>query len=309
MKKLLFLIPFCLLSALPSMAQYVVEDDGASSVVMNFLALPRDPSSMAVGGQYAFGGSPAYAVFANPAAVPCCKEMVSAAFSYGMWQPSMAAASTAYSGGFSINNAGKFGISVGFATDPLKSKTVPSDNDGTRTDGPQPSTLMVGGGFSFRPVDWLSLGVSLKYANQSLVGDDMSVIAGDAFIMFRNSGFSAVAGIRNLGDEVESGYSIPRALVFGASYSLCAGIHSLSASVECDRFSYGAVRVCAGGTYSIADIFSVSAGYNYGGDSPFGDFVSTGIGLNLDHICLSGAYLVADGPLDGTFCLGLELKF
>lgn len=309
MKRTLFILAAMLASASVARAQYVVPDEGVSTVVMNFLAAPRDPAALGMGATGALGRSAAFATFSNPAYIPFSDDAVSIGASCGLWQPGMAASTADCSFGFSYNNAGKMGIGFCFATDPQRVKTVPSNEIGTRTIGPQPSTMMVGGSFAYRPLECLSIGANARYANQSLVGYDLNAFVADAYLLFTMKGMLATVGVSNVGSFFDGNYNIPSSAVAAIGYEHDFGKHGIMACAQYEHYFYGADRISIGGHYRYGGIVTVRAGYNAGGGSPLDDFASLGLGLHFGHIGLDGAYLISDGALGGTVCFGLNLNF
>lgn len=309
MKKALVILSLIIASASVARAQFTVPDEGVSTVVMNFLAAPRDPGALGMGATGALGRSAAFATFSNPAYIPFSTEAVSIGASCGLWQPGMAASTADCSFGFSYNNAGKTGIGFCFATDPQRVKTVPSNEIGTRTTGPQPSTMMVGGSFAYRPLKCLSIGANARYANQSLVGYDLNAFVADAYILFSMKGMLATAGVSNVGSFFDGDYRIPSSAVAAIGYEHDFGMHGIMACTQYENYFYGADRISVGARYSYGGIVDLRAGYNAGGGSPLDDFTSLGLGLHFGHIGLDAAYLVSDGALGGTVCFGLNLKF
>ena len=304
-------LTFIISVALPQMllAQYTVPEQGLTQVVMNFLATPRDPVALAQGGSDYLGSSSPFSVLSAVAALPFDSRSASAAVSYGVWQPSMAASSTAISAAMSYNAANTFGLGFFFATDPQRVNTVPSDDLGIRNDGPQPSTIMVGGGFAYRPFSWLSLGASARYAEQSLVGSGVGNMAFDLSAVFMAGDFLIAAGGHNLGSRLDGRYMMPGTVWAATDWQHDFGHHQLGATAQADYYIYGASRLSGGLRYTFDRLLSIRGGYNHGGASPLGDFVSFGGGINLRYASVDAVYLSSDGPLDGTFCISLTIKY
>ena len=71
-----------------------------------------------------------------------------------------------------------------------------------------------------------------------------------------------------------------------------------------------AVVVDAGADFRMFDMFSLRAGYHYSTDVKAApSYMSAGLGFDISMISLSAAYLIASGPVSGTLCATIGVRF
>ena len=288
-------------------AQYSISTEGAASVGATALRVFRDPAALGSGGMSALTPS-ALAAFSNPGTVPFAGGMMDAAVAYECWQPGLGL-SDDINAGITYNIADKAGIAFGFAVDNQRQSLPGADENGVHFDAGVPASLLLGLGASWRFVDCLALGVNAKYMMQHYATLDINSLSFDALLTFRKGSLSAAAGVREIGPELDGGSSLPSSVNASAMYDAVFGAHAISPSVEADWYFFGALRAAAGLQYSWKNTALLRLGYNYGGDSLFGDFVSLGGGWRWRGLHIDAAYLLADGPLANTFSIGLGYKF
>ena len=301
------LLSVLLLHCIGALAQYSISTDGAASVSSAGLRVPRDPAALGMGGISTLAPS-AYAAFSNPGTVPFGGGMMDAAVSYECWQPGLGV-SDDINAGITYNIADKAGIAFGFAVDNQRLSMMAADEDGVHTDAGVPATLLLGLGASWRFLDGLAVGANAKYMTQHYATLDINTLAFDALLTFRKWGVSAAAGVRDIGPELTEGAALPTSVSAAMSYDAVFGDHAFTTAVEVDWFLYGALCTAAGLQYCWNDAVAVRCGYNYGGESPLGDFVSVGAGWRWRGLHLDGAWLFADGPLANTFSISIGYKF
>lgn len=287
-------------------AQYTVPS--SDEPVMLFSGMPRDARAMGMGACSTLASSGAAAAFSNPAAAAFMDEMVSVSLSYGLMQSKLPTAGNDLSVGFAFNHDDKLGFDFGFSMDSYRKKAVASGPDGSYLSAPQPSALMVGGGVSYRPHPMVAFGVNARYLNQGLLGNTLSAFSSDIFVMSEFAGFRLAGGIRNLGSR-PGGYHLPTSADIAFGYVFEKGDHALEADAELNAYIFDSQSsVSAGVAYCWNHMLSARFGGSYGGESPFGNFLSAGFGFAYGPVALDLAYLFG-GLMDGSLAIALKLKF
>jgi len=178
-----------------------------------------------------------------------------------------------------------------------------------------PKDIHVNAGLAWRFLPFLSLGANIGYATSSLAeGHSYGALAADVFAMAKFGGFRVTAGVANVGTTVQSAsgaeFCIPGSIAVGAGYGKVFGEkHGIDVLVDADYYFSGWMAVAAGAAYTFNDLFSVRAGYRYGGESPVPSYASVGAGVKILGIKFDVAYLIASGPVKNTLALSLGYAF
>ena len=231
-----------------------------------------------------------------------------------MWQPS----SVVGTGNLGIGLAycllnGKLGIAASFASD-RGSEYETFNSTGISTGTFRTEDMMGSLGVSYRFIDILSFGVSVKYLSSKLAVDTgLSGASVDALFEGRFEAFKGAAGIASLGGRVKSGqgsYSLPSSIVLAAGYgSVFAEKHGMDASVQMNYYLAGGLNLALGAAYTFNDLVSARVGYDLSSNGLFPSFASVGLGLHFKGITLDASYLFGSETLGGTMNFGLGYHF
>lgn len=277
------------------------------------LMLHQDPSSVAMGMTGVASDPGAYALQNNVAAVSLAQNAFDGQIGMGVWQPDYADLKTVGAG--AMYRLGK----LGFALD-MKMLQMPSYS-GVSGSGSEirdseftPSEMNLAAGFSYAFMDFLSAGVTLRYADSKLAPEaSAGVLGADVAVYFKKNGVSAGLSINNIGTKVkysETAYPQPMLAKVGAGYDLELGTSSLAFSAEADVLFAGGFMAGAGCEYSFKDMAFVRAGYHYGDSvNAVPSFASAGVGLKLFGVKLNLAYMFASDVLANSMCVSLGYSF
>ncbi len=288
----------------------------AGAQALPFTVADADPVILAKGGAgLTETASVSHAAFTNSAAVPFSENTFDVSAGYMMWQPS-SINSNVISVGAAYNVKEKFGIAAGlyYGMNPEYKITNSSGVSGGTF---KPSDIHAALGISYRFLDFMSLGVNFGYASSSLAeGQSYGTIAADAFLMAKFSDLKVTAGVSNVLGTVKSAggaeFCIPGSAALGAAYGKAFGEKNFAeVNLDVDYFFSGWIAASVGAGYTFNDLFSVRAGYRYGGESPIPSYASVGAGVKFKGLKLDLAYLIAgsDSPMKGTLALGLGYSF
>lgn len=166
-----------------------------------------------------------------------------------------------------------------------------------------PSEMSFGASAMYRVIPALSVEAGVKYASTKLSPDaSYNAFAADVLLRGYFSGFSAAAGVINIGSKA-GGYSIPSAAVLAVAYDNGPGSkHRIRPEVDAKYYFAGVFGVSAGIDYTLKDMISVRAGYHFGG--VVANHASVGLGFKIKGIHLDASYL-----FNNTFCAGLGYSF
>lgn len=273
-----------LLSVFVLRAQDVV-DDGSSSVAMHFSRYTRNTEALSMGGTDA--QARLNRIFEG--------KTLDAIAGYQSWGPSLATSSRDFLVDVHGSVTPKLNLSAALAFDSGKNY---SSKD---------LSLRLGASYKFNV---LYAGAAVKYY-RSVVPDDeaLSAVAADGWVAARFGGFSASAGVSNIGSAVR-GFSLPSSLYLSAGYSAPIGTdYSFRAAFQTDWFFYGAVSSGVGIEFGAFSMVYARAGYHFGSQTAVvPSYASVGIGLKYGSIKLDAAYLLASEALGGTmqYTLGYE---
>ena len=263
----------------------------AQGIVMPFLAIDRNPVTLAMGGTRITDG------LYNSAAIPFTNNDIS--LSYQHWAPKTAKASHINLAGI-YNIKGKIGISARAAlqlADPV--------NDYT------PKEYIAGIGVGYAFTKNLSAGVNFRYAAQQLYTDiSYHAFSADIFLLYRWKTLMVSAGIASIGPSVKSGensYPLPASIKAGASYTLPFGLRLAG---DFDYYVSGGLGTALGLQYGWQDTLFARAGYHYGFQkAPVPSFLSLGIGAKFFGFHIDLCYMTASKTLNNTLTLGLGYAF
>lgn len=308
MKNTIRYIAGLLLLLLPSVA-------GAQA--LPFLAAETDVVSLGAAGADVTGTSSiAYSAFKNAAVIPFSEKTADFEAGYTMWQPSGATDNVINIAG-AYNFRQKFGFALGLSYGIHRPYDVISGS-GRLKEAYRPADMQLNAGLSWRFLPYMSLGVTLGYARQTLAEEaSYNAFNTDIFLMSKFSGFSVALGVSNFGSAVSSsaGYTfyLPSSATLGLGYDMVfAQKHGVNIHADADYYwQTSSVAAALGAEYVFDDFVSVRAGYRYGGDSPVPSYASIGAGVKLYGADLNLAYLIADSasPLKNTFAVSLGYCF
>mgnify|MGYP002624695215 CR=1 FL=1 len=276
--------------------------EAAPSGAFPFLAVDRD----AVTG--AMGGAQSLSPLCNPAVIPFSGSDVQVGLQ--RWAPATTKAThiNALSG---IKLGARLGLSV-TAVYQMGEPYAITDASGKETGVFKPSDFVAGIGMGYAFTDFLSAGVNVKIASQTLAaGSSVGAVAADAFVAFSNGGLQATAGVTSLGSSVkdsqENSYALPSSAKLGIGYSLPVG---LAFRADADYFFAGGFGAGAGVQYAWKDMVFVRAGYHLGsGNAPIPSFLSLGAGFKFASFHVDLTCLMASEALGGTLQIGLGYAF
>ena len=92
-------------------------------------------------------------------------------------------------------------------------------------------------------------------------------------------------------------------------YELGLGEKSrVDVNIDAEYYMKDGVAVAAGASYTIARLFTVRAGYRYGGNTVLPSFASVGAGFSIFGAGVDLAYLIAgkSSPMANTLSIGLR---
>ena len=240
----------------------------------------------------------------SAAVLPLKDVKVVGGVAYESYMPALSA--TNYISGGAAGALDKIGYSIAF-----------SRGTGEAVTGEKfvPSEIVVNAGASYAVMDWLAVGVNVKYGKEQLLSNYAnSAVAFDVFAAGSYSGFEFAAGASALGGKVKSeatgDFSLPSAVTIGAGYTAAFGdVHAVAARIKADRYFSGPIAAGFGLEYGFDGMIFARAGYHYGGDSIVPSFASAGLGLHYGEFALDAAYLFASDILGGSFSVCAGVRF
>lgn len=286
----------------------------AQTVAFQSLAQERDPASVAKAGAVMTSSENiAFAAYNNPAAVPFSEEKFNVMAATTMSLSSSSAVKPAFTGAVAGNIKNKFGVA--FAANYLAgSEYDVIDDFGNRTGKFKTSSMDLALGLGFKVAKNFSLGVNARYASETLAADYKSnVFACDAYAMYKWKWLSVVAGVSNLGTDVESvtgqKFPIPSSAKVAVGYSTVSDSdHSVSAELDVDYFFSGAFGCALGAEYSFRKMVFARGGYCYNtGVLP--SYASVGAGVRVWGISLDVACMMGNPVLKNALTVGLGYRF
>lgn len=273
------------------------------SEALPFLQLDYNPSSIAMGSTRV----------PSAALLPFSVEKLEGGVSYQSYMPEFN--STSFIGGGVAGRYEKLGLSVFFVNGTGEKVYVMEDFNPSKGYY-QPSEMLLNVGLSYAFLDFLALGVNVKYTKESLWNfNDISGISADVFVGGELNAIDFAAGISSVGPKVKASssseeYNLPSALTLGAGYTLdVAEDHSLCVRGKVDSYFGGAIAAGLGAEYCYSESIFVRAGYHYGGDSVLPTFASAGLGLCFKGITVDASYIFSSEVLKGSFAVSAGVRF
>ena len=283
-----------------------------SSVVLPFTRLGYDAISLGMGGTSVLNTShAAFASFQNAALMSYQEGSFDSGIGYQLFQPSGVG-----SHNISVGVAGKvidrIGIGVGVAYNMHRPYSMTGDS-GDDLGKFTPSDMQVNLGLSCKIIEYLSVGVNLKYLNTTMAKDSkMNAFSSDIFLMTSVKGFKAALGVSSLGTKVKSGenfYNLPTSLTIGLGYGNNFGQHGVEVDLDMDYYFHKAFSAAVGLAYGWNDMVFVRAGYRYGEKTVVPSFASVGLGGKFSGFKIDLAYLFASKAFNNTVAVTLGYTF
>ena len=301
---------YTLVAAMLCCSAALAQENVPVSEALQLLSQPRsaDVSGMAGAGSASVASSAAMAVFDNPARLVFAPRRMDAAVSYNLWAPGNDATKVSYMGGGVAVKLGK-GFAVGAGA---LYGARPSLDFGGSYGTYAPSDLMVAGGVSVAFTRSLSLGASVRFAQQQLMPDyKISSVAFSAMLQYRLKALNVAAGVQNLGGGVksESGNSspLPASAHAAVSYQLPFG---LGAALDADYYFSGKVGVSAGLRYTFRELLYVRAGYRFASKgAALPSHLALGLGARWKGIGLDVTYITANKIIGNSLAVSLGYRF
>lgn len=281
--------------------------------VFEFLSFPRGVArtGMAGAGSTLLSESSALATFDNPAVLAFALKHVDVAAVYSRWAPgSTNTLSSNIGGGASVRLGKGFALSAG-----VFSQTHSAQDFGSKYGSFTPRDLVIAFGVGASFGDYVSLGVSARLVQQSLMEDyKLSSTAITAMVQFHLNGFNVAAGVANLGSGVTSAKGnvskLPSSARLAASYELPVGPGTLAAALDADYYFSGKLGVSAGVHYGFKDLVFVRAGYRYAtAGAAFPSHLALGLGVKWKGVGLDVSYLTANAQIGNSLSAGLSYRF
>ena len=284
--------------------------------VLPFIRIDRNPASAAMGFAGAASTSDiAYAAFGNSAVIPFAGSKFGAAVSYQNWAPD-GVKSNNINAGAAFKLADYLGFSLGFAYQAGETYSETSDISGASDGTFTPNDFVINGGMGVKITEFLSVGMNLRYARQSLASDTAySSFGGDLLIYCTPvRGLGLAAGVVSLGTPVKSEdhktYDIPTSAKVAGDYRAEFSVHSLKAGLDLDYFFSGKFCAAAGVQYGFKDMLFVCAGYHLGSDDAvLPSFATVGAGVKFAGVRLDLAFITANDVIGNTVSVGLSYSF
>ena len=277
------------------------------------LMLDQDPAAVAMGMAGVASDPGAYALQNNVASVSMSQSAFDAQIGIAMWQPDYADLKTV--GASAMYRLGKLGFALDMKM--LKMPTysgVSGSGSEIRDSEFTPSEMNLAAGFSYAFMDFLSAGVTLRYAGSKLAPEaSASVFGADLALYFKKNGLRAGLSLNNIGTKVkysETAYAQPMMAKVGAGYDLDLGTSSLAFNAEADVLFAGGVMAGAGCEYAFKEMIFARAGYHYGNSAgAVPSYASAGLGVKFFGAQLNFAYLFGSEVLANSMLVSLGYSF
>lgn len=287
----------------------------ARNYALSFSRIDGNPVSLGTASSdMASDGNAAYASRYNIASLPYYDGIGDVAVSYSSWAPSSVAGKFLNAGaGFHIGR--RWGLGASLAYDTGRSYEM-IDMSGSPSGSFRTSSFTLSAGLAFKAAEFLSLGVSFKYASETLSPSSRTgAFNADLTAMFHFAGMNVCAGISSLGPDVKSSSGAaspqPSAVALGVFYPWhISENHRLDFSADSDIFLKGGVEAAAGIQYDWKRLLFLRAGYHYGNaESVIPSYASAGLGVKFFGVHIDAAYLFGNDVLGKTFTIGLGYSF
>lgn len=257
--------------------------------------------------------SGAYSLEGNVASMPLAGERLSAAASFGLWQP-------AYAGdkvigvGVAGRPGGRFALGLQFKSLLQPSYDVAAESGSVKgTFTPGETNVALGAAYSV--TDWLSVGLSGRMVRSVLAEEaKANVFGADVAVFLKRDAFSAGLSVNNLGGKVNYGgedYDQPSLAKAGAAYRFGGPeSSSVTTSVEADFLFKGGFMAGVGVEYSFRSVLFVRGGFHYGdSERAVPTYASLGLGTRIKGVCLDLAWLTAGDVLGNSLSAGVGYRF
>lgn len=289
MRRIVAITVLALLGVLPLWAQ--------QSETLVFTRIERNPRTAALAGAGAASvRDVAYASFQNAAKVPFYAGKADFAAGYHLW--SLEKASSIHAG--AAYRLGVVGLSFG---------GIYQFND---------PALQLNLGVGARLAHWLSVGVNLRLAQQTLFpGQAISGFNADVMLLARASrSLSFAAGVVNIGNNIKDSYSNdypqPASLKLAADYLLAfARVHTLEFMLDMDYFLFSkGISLSVGAEYAYNNMLFVRAGYRAASvQTVYPSHLALGLGFQFAGVRLEASWLTASQRIGNSLSLGLGYRF
>lgn len=289
-----------------------------SGLVLNAQTLPslllvQDPVSVSTGMSGVVADGSAFSLQNNVAAMSISDSRADIRAGVGLWQPSYAGIKAVGAGGFM--RFGKLGVGLDLEMLMMPAYGGVSDNGAALRDSEfSPSETNFAAGVSYAFMDYLSAGLTLRYAGSKLAADASAAVFGaDLALYFKKDGITAGLSVNNIGTKVkysDTAYPQPMMARVGAGYELGLSSSSLAISAEADVLFAGGVMAGAGCEYAFKDMIFARVGYHYGNSANvIPSYASAGLGLKLFGLHLDVAYMFASEVLSNSMIVSLGYSF
>ena len=275
---------------------------------LTFTRIDRNPRTAAIAGAGAASvTNVAYASFNNAAVVPFYEKHGDFALGYQNWAPGMAGINAINFGG-----AYRFGKRFGITAGVVYQFEKPDEEKFS------PSGLQINLGAGFKILNWLGIGVNVRFAQDNLFkGMSYNAFAADALLLFNPvTGLNITAGISNIGSNVisKSGkqYPQPASIKAAAAYYLALGkMNSLEFMLDEDYYINSKSNALSFGIeYSCNKIVYARVGYRYATErAPIPSHLGIGLGVQFAGFRLDFSYLTVSQALSNTIAVGLGYRF
>lgn len=302
MKKITSVVLAFALCALTSFAQTL------PSLLVGSDVASQGSASTAVGKT-----SGAYSLEGNVASMPLAGERLSAAASFGLWQPDYAG-NKVLGAGVATRLGGRFALGLQFKSLLQPSYDVATES-GSVLESFTPGETNVALGAAYSVTDWLSVGLTGRMVRSVLAEEAKAAVFGaDVAVFLKKGAFSAGLSVNNVGGKVNYGgadYDQPMLAKAGAAYRFGdPESSSVTPSVEADILFKGGFMAGVGVEYSFKGILFARGGFHYGDrEKAVPTYASLGLGARLKGVSLDLAWLTASDVLGNSLSVGVGYSF
>ena len=299
MKKLLISGCLLLLSAVALQAQEA----------LTFTRIERNPRAAAMAGAgTASVNNVAYAGFGKAALLPFLEGRLDTGLGFQLWAPGDALAKTTNLQGGVSARFGHLGVSLAGAYQ----AGVPEGDFA-------PSDDLVGLGFAYGIGKYLSVGVNLRYAGQTLApGAKVNGFSADLSVAGKlPAGFTVIGGISTLGTRVKGSqedmeFVQPAYIFLGAGWNGRFGKSALELDLDGEYDVAGKLSGALGAEYAYNQLLFVRAGYRLSAaNAVIPSHLALGLGVQFAGFRIEAAWMGAASyaPKNNTLTFGLGYRF
>lgn len=276
------------------------------------LLVSQDAASLGLAQASLAADAGAYSIDINSSAAVFSSQKMSAAVSYGIWQPLASSGKIISSGGWW--NGGKWAAGLAFKRLGMEGYEIITPNGVvSQKDGVfNPSEFALALGGAYKVMDVLSVGATLRLVSSSLgASAKASAFNADISATFNNGPLRAGIKVGNLGPKVsygeDSSYDQPMIASAAASYSIIDGLRVLA---QADWMPAGAFMAGAAAEYGWKDMVFARAGYHLGtGNKGTASYASAGLGAKFAGVRLDAAYVFMGENLRNSLQFTLGYSF